>query len=550
MATVIGIDLGAHAVKIARMEGRIGKLSVEGYYSRAVSTEGEGSLAERKFEALCELLEDLKVESAAVVAAYPADRAALRQVVLPFTDRGQIEKTLPFELESHIPFDLEDFVMDYRSLRVGRAVEDRANSRSRVLCALANREVASNILGGLKDSGVDPRNLALDSEMIAGLSTGKHEPSLDSSVEDGLLVIDFGHSRTLVSLAVDGVMIASRAISHGAAEITSALGRALGKSLEEAEQIKHSASIPSVRAAEVTEGEVSPGETGIDNIIESALAPLLSAIRASAIAFEGQTGVSVDEVLIVGGGSKLSGLAGRVEAELGVAVSSSAKTEGEEVRAIDGCFALAHALSVRAAGVTSGDEFEFRVGELAYKGSLGRTQAMFRYGAIACAILFVVSMFGFALKHHTLQGELTTLNGDIVDEVQELFPDLTRDTLEAEGFAFNLLLSAAGDVGARLELLDQTVQEGAPTLELIRALSQAMPSHEDARVEVTELTISESSVTLKAKTTGYEAAAVIEQALQDNGFDGAERGSDQRLGTGLTFVITIPREVEADGEEG
>ena len=550
MATVIGIDLGAYAVKIARMEGRIGKLSVEGYYSKVLDPDGEGSLVERKKAALSELLEELNVESASVVVAYPADRAALRHVVLPFTDRGQIEKTLPFELESHIPFDLEEFVMDYRLLRVGRAIEDRANSRSRVLCALAKRDVASSIIEDLKELGANPRHLVLDSEMIAGLLPSGTEPRVDSSVDDGQLVIDFGHSRTLISLAVDGVMIASRAISHGGQDLTAALAKALGKSLEEAEQIKQSAAIPSVRAGQVSEGENPLEGENVVGVIESAIAPLLSAIRASAIAFEGQTGVSVDGVLVIGGGSKLSGLAGRIESELGVGVTSNAVTEGEDSIEIDACFALAHALSVRAAGVTFGGEFEFRVGKLAYKGSLGRTQAMFRYGAIACAVLFVVSMFGFAFKHHTLQGDFAALNSGIVDDVQELFPDLSRETLEADGFAFNLLLSVAGDAGARLELLEQTVQEGAPTLDLIRSLSQAMPSHEEARVEVTELTISESSVTLKAKTTGYEAAAVIEQALQDNGFDGAERGSDQRLGTGLTFVITIPRVVEDDGEEG
>jgi len=550
MATVIGIDLGAYAVKVARLEGRIGKLSVGGYYTRVVDPDGEGSLSDRKKAALRELLEEINVDSATVVAAYPADRTALRQVVLPFTDRSQIEKTLPFELESHIPFDLEDFVMDYRPLRVGRAVEDRASSRSRVLCALANRKHAQSILSELEELGADPRHLVLDSEMIASLSTRGGEPSLDSSTEGGQLVIDFGHTRTLISLAVDGVMIASRAISHGGEELTSAIASALGKQFGEAEQIKHSASIPAVRAVHVSEGDIAVSKAGVAEILECALAPLFSAIRASAIAFEGQTGISVDEVLIVGGGSKLSGLAGRVESELGVAVESTAMTEGEDIREIDGRFALAHALSMRAAGVTFGGEFEFRIGELSYKGALGRTQAAFRYGAIACALLFVVSVVGFAFQHHTLKGELATLNSDIVDEVQELFPELTRETLEAEGFAFNLLLSAAGDVGSRLELLDQTVEDGAPTLELIRSLSQAMPPHEEARVEVTELTISDSSVTLKAKTTGYEAAALIEQSLQDNGFEGAERGSDQRLGTGLTFVITIPREVEADGEEG
>ena len=58
---------------------------------------------------------------------------------------------------------------------------------------------------------------------------------------------------------------------------------------------------------------------------------------------------------------------------------------------------------------------------------------------------------------------------------------------------------------------------------------------------------------MKAKTTGYEAASTIEQAIQSKErFKEATRGDETKQRNGLTFSITIPMETKKDdeGEEG
>jgi molecular chaperone DnaK (HSP70) len=42
MATLLGIDLGHHSVKVALMEGRLGRMELTGFRQRRVRPEGEG----------------------------------------------------------------------------------------------------------------------------------------------------------------------------------------------------------------------------------------------------------------------------------------------------------------------------------------------------------------------------------------------------------------------------------------------------------------------------------------------------------------------------
>ena len=130
MAKVLGIDLGAHTVKVAVFEGRVGKLELTDYRLRTVPPPEPTPLPEleegetpppppsqrvtlgARLSALGALLDDVSPDDTTVYAvALPADQTSLRSVSLPFSDRDRIAKTLPFELEAHVPFELDDFVL-------------------------------------------------------------------------------------------------------------------------------------------------------------------------------------------------------------------------------------------------------------------------------------------------------------------------------------------------------------------------------------------------------------------------------------------------------
>ena len=48
---------------------------------------------------------------------YPGDAVTHRILELPFHDRKRLDQTVPFELESHLPFELDETVVDFQVLR-------------------------------------------------------------------------------------------------------------------------------------------------------------------------------------------------------------------------------------------------------------------------------------------------------------------------------------------------------------------------------------------------------------------------------------------------
>ena len=54
-----------------------------------------------------------------VVLAWPSSEAAFHRVAMPFTDKAQIERTLPFAVENEVPFELDDMVLAWRVAETG-----------------------------------------------------------------------------------------------------------------------------------------------------------------------------------------------------------------------------------------------------------------------------------------------------------------------------------------------------------------------------------------------------------------------------------------------
>ena len=140
MATLLGIDLGHHSVKLALMEGRLGRVELSEFRQRrVVPSDGQKASVEDRLEALRILMAE-GIDASSQVMGFPTEKASVRSLEMPFLDPGQIDKTLSFELEGHVPFDLDDFVLDYRIARGGRALRLGADGKSLVLCGLAAEE--------------------------------------------------------------------------------------------------------------------------------------------------------------------------------------------------------------------------------------------------------------------------------------------------------------------------------------------------------------------------------------------------------------------------
>jgi Tfp pilus assembly PilM family ATPase len=513
-------------------------MELTGFRQRRVRPEAEGpATMEDRTRALSLLMAE-GMESNVQVMGYPTELVSIRAVEMPFADPGQIEKTLPFELEGHVPFDLDRFVLNYRMVKGGRGARLMADGKSLVLCGMAEEKGAAEWLQSVEAAGADPRQAVLDAEMLGHLA----------SPTGTQLIVDMGHSRTLLAFCSAGEVLVVRAINQGGEALTQALIRAFSWEREAAETQKHGASLQ----VDPTGQKDADAATALKvaQVLNKALEPLMAEVRTSIFSFEGRHGLELEEVLVTGGASHLSGVAAKLTQALSLPTRRAASSEAARDLGESGRFSIAHGLVLRAAGVKGTSAFDFRKGELAHAGNLTLGRNLLRYGAVAMLVFMIGGSVLYGMKRSGLSGEIADVQSQVVTEVAGQFPDLSPSALEGEGKAFNTLLAVASEVGERVRILEATVAAQPPTLGLLKELTEAMPSASDARVEVTSMTISESSIFIKAKTTGYEAAATIEQAIQSRErFKNATKGDEKKSGSGLSFSITIPLDQGEEEEE-
>jgi Tfp pilus assembly PilM family ATPase len=550
MARALGIDLGAHAVKVAVFEGSLGRYALKRVVDRLVpKAEGLPSLETRLGVLRALLVQEGIDGSGAVAVAWPGERLSMRVVDLPFSDRAKIERTLPFEMENHVPFEMDHMILEHRLV-------SRTSSGARVLTCLVDREAVASLLQGMKERGVDPRHVVPDSDLLAALAEPRGVQA----------VVDVGWSRTVVSLVVDGIACHGRAIEVGGRDLVRRVQRIWN--VEEgsddawigaARVVLPEGDTPEVAVDRQPDEPVTPtavprdaGETrrALDLMTRDWLTSLVSELRASLLVFEDRLQVEVGEVLTTGGVSGISGLNEALAQELGVPVRPVALPGPALLLDAPQRYGLCVAAGMRAADLQRGRPLELRRGAFARGGTVEILGAFATYGLAAAGFFVVAGGVVWAVQHQRLAGRLDDVEEQIAGVVASTFPDVDPDKLDDSSMAVAIMQERALATTTRVEALQAAVLGEPPTLTLLKDLSAAMPPPEEARIDVKELTISENAMSIKAETDGYDTAARIETSLKQSArFKDATKGDEKKMGDHLVFTVTVPLGDDDEEEE-
>lgn len=521
MALAQGLDLGSWRLRLATLEGSFRRFTL-----RDVLEMDAGVGRAEAIEAL--RAQEPAWTDAERAAALPLDAATLRLVRLPFGDRNAISRALPAEVESTVPFDLDDMVLRHRVL-------DAAAGQSRSLAIVTPREVLVGLIDALAAAGAEPKSLVLDAELLATYA--------DQGVQ---VVVDIGHSRTLLCLCQAGQALAARLVPSGGLALTEGIARAAGVELAEAEAWKHQATLPVAPSAE--EGvtaewhEADRTDAGGGTAVAQRALRALSAgvdawladVRALLIALEDEHQVGIDEILFAGGGAALAGLSERVSAQCGVPVRSVVVPGGHP----PSC-----ALAVALARVASGEvpATDFRDGEFAFHGHADTLWNLVLYGT-GGTVAAVAALLGmFALRVMDTDERVAAIEGEIAVAVRQAAPELDEERAREPATALAVMQERLSDTQGRVDALGPIVSGIPPTLDMLKALSEGVPAVAEARIDVRELTIGDETLSFKAETDSYDSAAKIEEALQRTSrFSQAKRGEEKKVGDVLTFSINIP----------
>jgi Tfp pilus assembly PilM family ATPase len=541
--TVVGIDVGAQAVKFSLVEAGFRQTRPRGAFAEPV-LEGEGTLAERQGEALRRGLEQLPQEST-LVFTMPGELLTMRVLDLPFSDPRKIDQVVGYELEGQIVHALSDVIYDHQVIRAA------GPEGTSVLVVAARIDDVGNLLGELGTYGLDPRALypaPLIYEALFG------EPGRDGRTEEGTVascrvVLDIGHLRTNICVLQDEQAVLGRTVLRGGAGLTAAIATALNCDEGIAEEIKKS------RAA--IGANSTPEAIRLDGILRDALAPLLRDVRQTLASVRARVRTPIQSILLTGGTAALAGLDEYLAAELELPVSlwdgvagpggagalGSVDGPGTDMAPLgqpvdvdgfvdrggdpDSRFALASAAAWAGAG--GARRIDLRRGPFVYKASLSiiRQKAV-HLGALAAAVVLAVTI------------DATMALGRLRQEHEQLSAQLRAQTQE--------LFGAPKDEGRQVvTMLTRNFKEEmapipkATAYDLLGEISRKIPSTDDMKLDILELDIKPKKVFIRGTLGSAKAVDDLQAKLKTiDCFEEITKGPINEVSGGAkSFTLTI-----------
>ena len=211
------IDYGGHRVRLMEFDGSGKKLRVLGVTDvplDGVVPEGEEAAEAEDAQAVAirKALRAAGFTNDPCAMAFDASNAMFREFDLPFTSDDQIDKVVKFESESHVPGDIDDYVLQHQVLR-------KTRDKSHILVIAVKKDELLDRLDILEESGLDPMlvdidDLALHNALVATGVADEHPRLAVINAQEHSTSLLFIEGGKLV--AVRSIRIGTRGAGHAA----------------------------------------------------------------------------------------------------------------------------------------------------------------------------------------------------------------------------------------------------------------------------------------------------------------------------------------------
>jgi general secretion pathway protein L len=561
---IVGLDLGSYSIKVVHVQarGRGSEFEVVAFDEEPVPPPFENEdgqvapLAERQQVALKELSGRGMLKGDVVVTGLPGDAAAVRTLRFPFADARKIQQTLPFELESEIPFDIDDVVVSWAVL--GRALAVDTEGEHDVLVAYARRELVVEHLAMLQEVGVDPRHVEFDALALDDLYDGVFgaelaEPTGSIATPSGTVIetgpgapasavamVDIGHKRTSVCILAEGRVVSAQTILHGGGDATRQLARELDLAPDEAERGKKKEAFIEVTGAVAQ----FPEQARVSDILKSAYAPIARRLRQSFQAAVTSCRVRVTKVVLTGGGSRILNLDRHLAEVLNVRVARAPEIAqllgsalplpaGVEVslahpEAPQASLALGYALS-GLYGDKTRSRLDFRTGEFAWKGELDFLRERTVPLAAWAAVLLLALLVGGMARAFVLSSE----EDDIKKRQVAACRSITGQDIDSASRCLAIIQERiSGQAGFTLPDLS--------AVDHYLTVARRLPPPGTLERKVTELDLNDERVRLTAVVASFDEVDKVVDGLKGGRcFESVEKGKARNVSSGVEFSALV-----------
>jgi len=157
--SVAGLDIGSSSIKMVELEGKLNNLNLVslGFENLPGDTIIDGQIMELNVvsDVIQSVCTNHQVTATNVVTGVSGHSVILKNIVLPPMTREELEESIDWHAEEHIPYDLADVSLDYQ-------VTAESADSTHVLIAACKREHIDNIKQAIQLAGKTPVVIDVD----------------------------------------------------------------------------------------------------------------------------------------------------------------------------------------------------------------------------------------------------------------------------------------------------------------------------------------------------------------------------------------------------
>lgn len=305
--SVLGIDIGTSAIKVVQLKYQRGKAILETYGSISLGPYGKvdvGSVTNLPVEDIVQALLDVLTEANTTVRfgsiAIPSSSSLIFTISLPSKiSESELATIIPTEARKYIPVPISEVKLDWfvvpkeatmieSSLGGKDAQQISEDNKVEVLVVAVHNETLSRFQEILTKSQIQSNSFEMEIfSSIRSSFAGDIAP---------VLLMDFGASKTKLSIVEGGVVRVFHVVNRGSQDITRNISSSMSIPFSEAEKLKRSVGLNSSANMEVA------------SIVKLSTDYIFSDTKSVVLAYEKKYNRNISKVIMTGGGSMLSGL--------------------------------------------------------------------------------------------------------------------------------------------------------------------------------------------------------------------------------------------------
>ena len=317
--SVLGIDIGASAIKLVQLRKKGGKVILETYgalslgpYAKSEIGRATNLPAETIATALSDILREAKTTSRRGGVAIPFGSSLMTIVEMPLVSEKQLAQMIPLEARKYIPVPITEVSLDWsiiprdqfksqgegptsgntapevKSETIGTKGEKVPVQKVDILLVAIHNDTIKDYQEIIKKTELDANFFEI--EIFSTIRA-----VLDQNIEP-VMILDMGAASTKLYIVERGAVRVSHTINRGSQDVTTNLSTSLSIPIDKAEIMKRTVG-----------WNKDPANKNIADSVSLSLDFIFSEARRVGLNYQAKYNKSLEKAVLVGGGAAMKG---------------------------------------------------------------------------------------------------------------------------------------------------------------------------------------------------------------------------------------------------